>query len=99
LLFNLIQLTLNSRQGLKRKHRKGGGFGAQGAAERPEEATDRDHEPHGQRLRSCSGKPDGERASRGAQKINSLFCEFIKKIIVLLQNQNKETLCKVAAVF
>jgi len=44
---------------LQRKHRKGGGFGAQGAAERPE-ATVRDPEPHGQRLRSCSVKRDGE---------------------------------------
>ena len=34
------------RQGLEWKHRKGGGFGAQGAAERPAEATARDHEPH-----------------------------------------------------
>jgi len=34
--------------------------GAQGAAERPEEAPDRDHEPHGKRLRTCSGKRDGE---------------------------------------
>ena len=56
------------RQGLKRKPRKGGGFGAQGAAERPEEATVRDQEPHGQRLRSCSGKPDGERSEPGRPK-------------------------------
>ena len=53
------------RQGLERKPRKGGGFGAQGAAERPEEATARDHEPHSQRLRSCSGKPDGEHSEPG----------------------------------
>ena len=39
-------LGIALRQGLKRKPRKGGGFGAQGAAERPEEATARDHEPH-----------------------------------------------------
>ena len=39
--------------------------GALGHRERQsdrEEATARDHEPHGQRLRSCSGKPDGERS-------------------------------------
>jgi len=47
---------------LYRKQRKGGSFGAQGAAERPDEATEHDHEPHSQRLRSCSGKPDGERS-------------------------------------
>ena len=37
--------------------------GALGHRERQsdrEEATVRDHEPHSQRLRSCSGKPDGE---------------------------------------
>ena len=41
------------------KPAKAGAVGAQGAAERPEEATVRDHEPHGQRLRTCSGKRDG----------------------------------------
>jgi hypothetical protein len=62
LLFAIHSISINtpSRQGLARKPRKGGGFGAQGAAERPEEATVRDHEPYSQRLRSCSRKPDGE---------------------------------------
>ena len=34
--------------------------GAQGAAVRPEEAPGRDHEPQGKRLRTWSGKRDGE---------------------------------------
>ena len=63
--FSIQNSKLTSRQGLERKPRKGGGFGAQGAAERPEEATVRDHEPHSQRLRSCSGKPDGEQSEPG----------------------------------
>ena len=35
-----------------------------------QEATDRDHEPHGKRLRTMSGKPDGERSEPGRPKNN-----------------------------
>ena len=73
--FILLKLSLEkSKQELLRARdwsgntAKAGGIGAQGAAERPAEATARDHEPHSPRLRSCNGKPDGERSEPGRPK-------------------------------
>jgi len=53
---NLSHFHISLRQWLKWKARKGEGFGAQGAAERPEGAPVCDHEPHSRRPRTVIGK-------------------------------------------
>jgi hypothetical protein len=58
---------------------EGGGRRAQGAAERPEGAPDRDYVPTVFRPRTMSGKPDGELASRNAQK-NKIILKAVFKL-------------------
>jgi hypothetical protein len=57
---------------------EGGGRWAQGAAERPEGATDRDYVPTDFRPRTMSGKPDGERSEpeRPKRKYDLLYGRF-----------------------
>ena len=75
--------------------------GALGHRERQsdrQEATARDHEPHGQRLRSCSGKPDGEHSEPGRPKnynnflysgfyvlkcIHNAYIDYFRKLCLL----------------
>ena len=52
--------------------------GAQRAAERPAEATARDHEPHGKRLRTWSEKRDGE-AGTPNEKTKCLYFKRLRK--------------------